>query len=141
MNTQQDYQYFLQKKAKGLPMSVRDIAVRIDNEPEHILGFICDNDAAQVHALLHHSDAPGRIGQGMSFTPDGKKCFGELKLLLAKRYFNTINDVLKNFRINMNAKNYTGSRELLRELELIQEIREFPASVLGRSGYGFTKKF
>lgn len=121
-NSQGQYQRFLAKQASGSPVTIGDLAARLDNEEEALLHYITENDFPQLWRLLHHSDAPGTIGQGMSFTPDKNKAQGELKLLLVKRDFNTLNDILKHFRVNMNTKNYTTNPELIREMELLQTI-------------------
>lgn len=134
-NSQGKYDRFLAKQRAGSPVDFGDLAARLDNEEEALLHYMVENDFVQLHKLLHHSDAPGTIGQGMSFTPDKSKAEGELKLLLVKRDFDTLNSILNRFRINMNTRNYTTNPNLIREMELLQTI------VMGNDGrYKFNVK-
>lgn len=133
-NSKTQYDRFLAKQKAGSPVTWEDVAARIDNEHDALFSFLVENDFPQVHKLLHHSDAPGTIGRGMSFTPDKKKSMGELKLLDIKRDYGTINDILKHFRINMQTKNKTTNPDLLRALENLQTI------VMRTDGYGLNVK-
>jgi hypothetical protein len=133
-NTQGQYERFLAKKRNGSPMTWPDLAARIDNEEEPLLHYMVENDFPQLWRLLHQSDAPGTIGQGMTFTPNKQRAEGELKLLLVKRDFNTLNDIIKHFRINMNTKNYTTNPDLIRTMEQFQTI------VMDKNGYKFNVK-
>ncbi len=133
-NSKGQYDRFLAKQRSGSPMDFGDLAARLDNEEEPLLHYMVENDFPQLWRLLHHSDAPGTIGQGMTFTPDKNKAEGELKLLLVKRDFTTLNDIIKHFRINLNAKNFTANPELIRHMELLQTI------AMDKNGYRFNVK-
>ena len=132
MQTQDHYNNVLLPKQKsGSPVSWRDVAVRIDNEPEKVIDFMCENDYQQVWSLLHSSDTPQTIGKGMSFKPNFNQAKGSLMLLLAKQDHATLNSIIKGFRINMNTKNITTNPSLLRELENIQAIKMMPDGAYG----------
>ena len=121
-NSQGAYENFLAKQRSGSPVNMRDLAARLDNEESVLLKFMVDNDLDQLWSLLHKSDAPGTIGRGMSFTPNRNKAEGELGLLLAKKDYATLNDIIVNFRLNRGTRNYTNHPDLLREMENFQTI-------------------
>lgn len=138
MNTQDHYnQIFLPKQKAGSPVSWRDVAVRIDNEPERVIDYMLENDLQQTWGLLHASDTAQSIGQGMSFKPNYNQAKGSLILLLAKQDYATLNDIIKKFRININTRNITTDPALLRELENIQAIKMMPD---GRYGFLIEEK-
>lgn len=142
MNTEAEYrQNVLPKIEGGYKLSMHDAAVHFDNNPDFLFGFLADNDPKQLNALIHHSDAPGTVGRGMKFFPDAKKSYGELKLLYAKRDYKTLNDIINNFRVNMNPSNYTTNPNFLKALENIRAVEMKGASALGSAGYGFTQQF
>ncbi len=132
MNTQDHYQNILKPKQKtGSPVSWRDVAVRIDNEPDKVIDYMVENDINQLWSLLHSSATPTSIGRGMSFKPNANQAKGTLTLLLAKQDIPTLNSIIKAFRINMNTRGLTTNPALLRELENIQAIKMMPDGKYG----------
>ena len=121
-NSETQYQRFLAKKESGSPMGYEDLASRLDNEEEALLDFMVENDFPQMWKLLHASGSPDSIGSGLGFTPDKKRLGGELKLLLIKRDYKTLNDIISNFKINLRTQNYTVDPSLIREMENLQTI-------------------
>jgi len=127
-NSETQYQRFLAKKDSGSPMHYEDLAARIDNEEEALLDYLIQNDFPQMWKLLHASNSPDSIGNGLGFTPDKKRLEGELKLLLVKRDYDTLNDIISNFKINLRTQNFTVDPSLIREMENLQTI------VVGQDG-------
>lgn len=117
-----EVQTLLQKIKQNAPVTIREVALVIANHEESLLKFICDNDPVQVHKLLHESGAPLLIGKNASFVPNYKRCSGELKLLLGKRDYVVLNQVVSGFVLNLNIDNYTTNPGLLKELEIMKVI-------------------
>lgn len=106
----------------GSPVTAADIAARLDNEAEAILHWMVLNDLPQVWMLLHRSDAPAFIGETMAFAPNAKRAEAELKLLLVKKDYKVLNDIIGAFRVNMGANNETTHPDLIRQMELLQTL-------------------
>lgn len=121
-NSTEAYKTFLAKKESKTPIDFADLAARIDNEKPALFAFLIENDFVQVHRLLHKSDAPGTIGQGMAFTPNRKNVEGKIDLLLIKKDYRTLNDILRNFVINERVSNFTSNPQLLEQMEMLQTI-------------------
>ena len=136
MDTSQEYQKVLQKKEIGAPLSWRELAVYITNQPDGILMYIADNDFAQAYTLLHHSDSVMRVGAGANFFPEKGRVIGELKALLAKEDVATLNDILSNYKINLKAGNITSNNNMVTALRDIDAIKP------GADGnYQFTMRY
>ena len=136
MDTTAEYNVVLQKKQLGAPVSWREVAVAIANHEETLLEYMCDNDYAQVYRLLHHSDAPMYIGQNKAkFFPQPGRCQGELKSLLEKKDFRTLNDIIAHYRINLQAGNITSNNNL------IEKLKDINAISMKEGGYGFNLQF
>lgn len=106
----------LQKKINShSPLTYREVALMIGNHEETLLKFLSDNDYQQLYSLVHHSDAPMTVGNGASFVPNKARVEGELKLLLDKKDFATLNDIVSKFRLSPSV-NYTGNSQLISEM-------------------------
>lgn len=135
MDTSQEYKSLLEKKARGIPVTVRDIAVAIGNDKETLLKYMADNDFMQVYKLLHLSDSPMIIGANAAFVPSKKKVETELKSLLIRKNYKVLNQIIDHFVVNMKAGNYTSNQELIRALCDIQVLKSAP------EGYEFNVNF
>lgn len=122
MDTSREFEAALQKRAKGIPVTMREIAVLIGNDPATLLKYMVDNDYIQVHKLLHLSNSNMVIGKNASFKPDRKRVEGELASLLTRKQWDTLNQVTDYFVINENADNYTSTPELIQKLCDIQVV-------------------
>lgn len=118
-NTKEQYKEFLKKKQMGAPVSIRDLAVRADNEEESLFDLMIQNDLPQMNALLHDSDAPFFIGQNANFIPDANAVAAEMKQLLIRKDFNIINSIIGGFVWNKKTQNFTNDPKLLQEMQLI----------------------
>ncbi len=112
-----------QKIKTKSPVTMREVALTIVNDEETLLKYIADNDPVQAYRLLHESDAPMVVGVNANFVPNTNRVEGEFKLLLVKKDFKTINQVVSKFVINMKAKNYTTNSQLLKAMEDMKAIR------------------
>lgn len=122
MDTSKEFRQILEKKQTGSPINVREAAVAIANDEETLLKYMADNDPSQLYRLLHQSEAEMFIGKNAAFIPDKKRVEGELKLLLVKKDFKTLNDVVSAFRIDRDTMNYTNDSKLIKALEDIKAI-------------------
>lgn len=95
------------------PVDIQDISTIIANHEESLLKFMADNDYIQVYKALHESDSPLVIGENASFTPDRARVEGELEMLLAKKDYKTLNEIISKFIVNPNTVNWTTDRALL----------------------------
>ncbi len=116
MDTSREFAHVIEKSKIGAPVTYREVAVTIANDEKSLLKFIADNDPVQVYGLLHRSDAAMTIGKNANFLPDAERVKGELALLLAKKDFATLNDILAHFKVNNTAKNYTSNQKVLASL-------------------------
>lgn len=135
MDTSREFQQVLEKKSKGIPVTVRECAVAIGNDKATMLQYMVDNDFTQVHKLLHLSDASMVIGRNASFKPEKKRVEAELSSLLARKKWDTLNQVVDHFVINMTTDNYTSNPELVRCLCDIQVV------ICTQYGYEFNVLF
>lgn len=126
MDTSREFQKVLDKQSQGLPVTMRDVAVVIANDPETLLRYMVDNDYVQVHKLLHLSDAPMLMGKNASFRPDKKRVAGELKSLLTRNNFKVLNQVTDFFVINTDTDNYTSNPELIQKLCDVGAVHKTP---------------
>ncbi len=117
MDTSLEYNNVLAKGKVKAPVTYREVAVAIANHDETALKYIADNDPIQVYALLHQSDSPLEIGKNAKFIPNKERVEGELKLLLIKKDFDTLNDILSKFIVNTNTQNYTTNQQIMKSLE------------------------
>ena len=122
MDTSVEFQRVLDKKAKGIPVTIREVAVCIGNDPHTLLKYMTDNDYTQVHKLLHLSDSKLVIGKNAGFRPDKKRVEGELASLLVRKDWNTLNQIVDNFVVNLTTDNYTSKPELIQALTDIQVL-------------------
>lgn len=131
MDTRSEFEAVLEKKKKGIPVTMREIAVCIGNDPHTLLKYMVDNDYAQVHKLLHLSDSRMVIGKNASFKPDKRRVEGELRSLLTRQQWDTLNQVTDHFVINISADNYTSNPELIQKLADIKVVH------MTENGYEF----
>ncbi len=118
-NTKDQYQQLIKKMKLGAPVSMRDLAIRADNEEESLFDLMVRNDPEQVSALLHHSGAPFVVGENAKFIPQADRLRAELKQLLIRQDHKDINDIIGAFKWNMRTRNFTTDPELLQHMELI----------------------
>jgi hypothetical protein len=112
-----EFQSLLQKKQKNAPITLREAALVIANDEETLLKFMVDNDLAQVHRLLHMSDAPLVVGETASFVPNKARVEGELNLLLTKKEWDTLNQIASQFVWNPKSDNYTTNKGIVASLQ------------------------
>lgn len=124
-----------QKIRQHAPVTYREVALVIATHEQTLLKFLADNDPAQVYRLLHESDSSMVIGNGASFIPNKKRVEGELKLLVVKKDYAVLNDIISKFKINRSAQNITGNTRILKELQNIGAIKETDGGLV------FTVKF
>lgn len=117
MDDNYSYQNVLKKVNDFVPVDWDDIAVLISNNDEELLRYVAKNDYKQVYKLLHSGKSNLEVGKNASFIPSFERVSGELKLLLVKKDFGTLNELLKNFVIDSKANNYTADLRLLKALE------------------------
>lgn len=130
-----EFQEFLDKKASGTPLNLRDIASAVGEDEQTLLKFMVDNDYEQVWRLLHMSDAPLVIGKTATFVPNKARAEGEIHLLFVKKDFNTLNQVITQFVLKPNTNNWTSDQALLQCLEDNGTIKPT------QSGYMFNVTF
>lgn len=135
MDTSREFQTAIEKKSKGIPVTIRDVAVLIGNDKATLLKYMVDNDFVQVHKLLHLSDSTMMIGKNARFTPDKKRVEGELNSLLTRKQWKTLNQVIDHFVVNLATDNYTASLDLIRALCDIQIL------TCTENGYEFQVEF
>lgn len=116
MDNSYSYQNVLKKIKDGVPVDWNDVACVVGNNEDDLMRYISDNDYKQVYKLLHQSDANLVIGKNASFIPNIDRTKGELKLLLAKKDYSTLNDVLENFVINTSSDTWTSDLGMLNAL-------------------------
>lgn len=122
MDTSREFQNVLNKKQNGMPISYRDAAVVIGNDPETLLKYMVDNDYVQVHKLLHYSDSKVLIGKNAKFTPNKKAVSAQLATLLIRKNWKVLNQLVDNFVVNLTTDNYTTNPQLIRALQDIQVL-------------------
>lgn len=135
MDTSQEYQQVLKKIQGNKALSYRDIAVAVANDPDTLLKYLSDNDPIQCYRLLHQSDSAMVIGQNANFTPDKARVDGEFKLLLIKKDYNTLNQVVSNFVVNPSAQNWTTNQNVIKNLQDIGVLMAV------NNGYALTTRF
>lgn len=134
-NLDSEYQIVRAKNTMNKPLSYRELAILIACEEPRLLKFIADNDPIQAYKLLHISDAPMVIGHNADFAPNAKRVDAEFYNLLKKKDWNTLNQIISAFRVNMNVNNYSTNQNILREL------RNMGALVMTPNGEKFNLQF
>lgn len=122
MDTSSEFERVKAKQKVGAPVSAREVAVIYANDDRSLLDFLVENDYVQVYSLLHQSDATMEIGKNANFVPDRSRVVGELNSLLVKKDFSILNDIIRNFRINMAAGNKTSNPKVIESLSDIGAI-------------------
>lgn len=135
MTLQDEFKAVLSKQKTGSPVSYRDVAVAIACDEQTLLKFLTDNDYVQVYKLLHQTNAPLSIGNNAGFIPNKKRAESELHLLQVKNDTTAINDIVSNFRINLNTENYTTQQDIINNLSGMGVI------TMTDTGYKFNLKF
>lgn len=145
MDTSEDFKAVIAKGQAGTPVTTRDIAVAIANDNQSLASYLVWNDLAQLYKLINQSEANMVIGDNAGFIPDADRAAAEMHALIERSDWKDLNYILSNFKINLEAHNWTSHNDLLEELKAIGAIipEPAPASAEGRykASYIFKLQF
>ena len=135
MDTTQEFQAVLNKRTTRAPITLREMAIVLANDNQSLIDYLIMNDFKQVYRLLNASSSGMRIGDNAGMLPDLKRTRAEMQAHLGRKDWDVLNYVLSNFRINLQAHNWTSHNDLLEKMSDIQLI--YPVD----GTYGFKAQF
>ncbi|HYD20024.1 MAG TPA: hypothetical protein VEB40_01015 [Flavipsychrobacter sp.] len=123
MDTSAEFAQVVKKKQLKAPVSYRDVAVVIANSEPDLVDYLVANDPDQVYSLLNRAPDHGLvIGENAGFIPSADRAKAELLAALATKDYRTANYVLRNFKINMRAGNWTVHPKIIESLKDIEAV-------------------
>jgi hypothetical protein len=98
---------------QGNPVHPEDAALAISNDVNGLFAFMVDNNPAAINNVLKNE-----MGiESLPFAPDVKAISAQLDMLVKKGDSDSLNKVIRGFKFNRDAGNYTTFPPLVNKLK------------------------
>jgi hypothetical protein len=96
------------KLRKREDITTAELAVLISQDIVPFMAFLIDNNPVAVNRVLKFE-----LGKPVPFEPDRSQIIAQIDMLIQKRDINALKAIIKGFKLNPNAGNYTTDPEIL----------------------------
>lgn len=100
------------KLRKREDITTAELATIISQDAVAFMTFLIDNNPVAVNNVLKF-----QLNKNLPFAPDRKKIIAQVDMLIEKGDINALKAIIKGFKLNHNAGNYTTDPEVLEYLK------------------------